>query len=165
MFRKVHLRAMSWMVALATVAGIVTSTTARAQATIGAGDGKNTVSVDFYKVPPGKQDDWLALYKKYHYPIMQYQKAHGQVISETVYTRAIHQLSPSWDFAIVIVAPPADKRPKAEYTRSQLIRKLFPDIDDYVKGEKARWSLTLDHWDESWTEVDVDKHPSLYEPF
>ena len=44
--------------------------------------------MDFYKVPPGKQDEWLALYKKYHYPIMQYQKAHGQVISETVYTRA-----------------------------------------------------------------------------
>jgi hypothetical protein len=165
MFRKMHLRAMAWMITLATVAGISTSTTARAQATIGAGDGKNTMSVDFYKVPPGRQDEWLALYKKYHYPIMQYQKTHGQVITETVYTRAIHQLSPSWDFAIVIVAPPADKRPKAEYTRSQLIRKLFPDIDDYVKGEKARWSLTLDHWDESWTEVDIDKHPSLYEPF
>jgi hypothetical protein len=165
MFRKMHVRAMSWMIVLATVAGISTSTMARAQATIGAGDGKDTLSVDFYKVPPGKQDEWLALYKKYHYPIMQYQKAHGQVISETVYTRAIHQLSPSWDFAIVIVAPPADKRPKPEYTRSQLIRKLFPDIDDYVKGEKARWFLTLDHWDESWTEVDIDKHPSLYEPF
>jgi RNase H-fold protein (predicted Holliday junction resolvase) len=96
---------------------------------------------------------------------MQYQKAHGQVISETVYTRAIHQLSPSWDFAIVIVAPPADKRPKAEYNRSQLIRHLFPDIDDYVKGEKARWSLTTEHWDESWTEVDIDSHPSLYEPY
>jgi hypothetical protein len=62
------------MVVLATVAGIATSTTARAQATIGAGDGKNTISVDFYKVPPGRQDDWLALYKKYHYPIMQYQR-------------------------------------------------------------------------------------------
>lgn len=141
------------------------SSVARAQATIGAGDGKNTVSVDFYKVPPGKQDEWLALYKKSHYPIMQYQKAHGQVISETVYTRAIHQITPSWDFAIVIVAPPADKRPKPEYTRSQLIRKLFPDIEEYVKGEKARWSLTVEHWDESWTEVDIENHPSLYEPF
>lgn len=143
----------------------VLTSTLHAQATIGAGDGKNSVSVDFYKVPSGRQDEWLALYKKYHYPIMQYQKAHGQVISETVYTRAVHQLSPSWDFAIVIVAPPPEQRPKAEYTRSQLIRKLFPDIEDYVKGEKARWSLTVDHWDEVWTEVDIDKHPSLYEPY
>ena len=136
-----------------------------AQATIGAGDGKNTMAVDFYKVQPGKQDEWLALYKKYHYPIMKYYKEHGQVLSETVYTRAIHQVSPDWDFAIVIVGPPAEKKPKPEYTRSQLIRKLFPDIDDYVKGEKARWSLITQHWDEEWTEVDIENHPSVFEPF
>ncbi len=164
MLRNLCKSSMWLLIALAVLSTALLST-AHAQATIGAGDGKNTMSVDFYKVPPGKQDEWLALYKKYHFPIMQYQKAHGQVISETVYTRAVHQVSPSWDFAIVIVAPPADKRPKAEYTRSQLIRKLFPDIDDYVKGEKARWSLTLEHWDESWTEVDIENHPSLYEPF
>jgi hypothetical protein len=154
-----------WMVVLLSLFAPTAAWQARAQATIGAGDGKNTVSVDFYKVPPGKQDEWLALYKKYHYPIMKYQKEHGQVLSETVYTRAVHQLSPSWDFAIVIIGPPADKKPKAELTRSQLIRKLFPDIDDYVKGEKARWALTTEHWDESWTEVDIENHPSLYEPF
>jgi len=152
------------LLALAALPAVLVSS-ANAQATIGTGDGKNTISVDFYKVPPGKQDEWLTLYKKYHYPIMQYQKAHGQVISETVYTRAIHQISPDWDFAIEIIAPPADKRPKPEYSRSELIRKLFPDVDDYVRGEKARWSLTISHWDESWIEVDIDKHPSLYEPF
>jgi hypothetical protein len=164
MFTKIRKSAL-WLLFVLAVLPFVLTSTAHGQATIGAGDGKNIVSVDFYKVPPGRQDEWLALYKKYHYPIMQYQKAHGQVISETVYTRAIHQLSPSWDFAIVIVAPPAEKRPKPEYNRSQLIRKLFPDIDDYVKGEKARWSLTVEHWDESWTEVDIENHPSLYEPF
>jgi hypothetical protein len=151
-------------VALAIMA-VFSTASLNAQATIGAGDGKNVVAVDFYKVPPGKQDEWLALYKKSHYPIMQYLKAHGQVISETVYTRATHQVSPSWDFAIVIVSPPAEKKPKAEYNRSQLIRKLFPDVEEYVKNEKARWSLTVEHWDENWTEVDIENHPSLYEPF
>lgn len=136
-----------------------------AQATNGAGVGENTMSVDFYKVPPGRQDDWLALYKKYHYPIMKYEKAHGQVISETVYTRAVHELSPDWDFAIVITAPPADKMPKAELTRGQLIRKLFPDQTDYVRGEKARWALTVAHWDERWVKVDIENHPSLYIPY
>ena len=136
-----------------------------AQANNGAGVGKDAMSVDFYKVPPGRQDEWLALYKKWHFPIMQYQKAHGQVISETVYTRATHELSPDWDFAIVIVAPPADKRPKAELTRGELIRKLFPNLDEYVAGEKARWSMTLQHWDESWLEVDIENHPSLYVPY
>jgi hypothetical protein len=138
---------------------------AKGQAQNGAGAGKNTMSVDFYKLPPGHQDEWLELYKKYHLPIMKYQKEHGQVISETVYTRAVHELSPSWDIAIVIIAPPPEKRPKAEKTRGQIIRSLFPDMDDYVKGEKARWAMTLEHWDESWTEVDIENHPSLYIPY
>ena len=47
---------------------------------------------------------------------MKYQKEHGQVISETVYTRAIHQLSPSWDFAIVIIAPPPENVPRRSAT-------------------------------------------------
>jgi hypothetical protein len=135
-----------------------------AQAPNGAGAGKPVVSVSFYKLPPGRQDEWLALYKKYHLPIMQYEKEHGQVISETIYTRAIHHISPSWDIAIMIVAPPPEKRPKAEKTRAELIRSLFPDLDDYVKGERARWAMTLEHWDEQWIEVDIDKNPSLYYP-
>jgi hypothetical protein len=135
-----------------------------AQGNNGAGTGKNVHSVDFYKLPPGRQDEWLALYKKYHYPIMQYEREHGQVISETLYTRAAHHISPSWDIAIVIVAPPPEKRPKADKTRQDLIRSLFPDLDDYVKGERARWALTLEHWDEQWVEVDIEKNPSLYYP-
>lgn len=150
---------------MAVVSLAVFAASASGQANNGAGVGKNTVSVDFYKVPSGQQDEWLALYKKWHFPIMQYQRAHGLVISETVYTRAIHELSPDWDFAIVIVAPPAEKKPKAEFTRGELIRKLFPNQDEYVAGEKARWSMTVQHWDESWLEVDIDSHPSLYVPY
>lgn len=144
--------------------GLMVSATAFAQATNGAGAGKPVVSVSFYKLPPGRQDEWLALYKKYHYPIMQYEKEHGQVISETVYTRTHHHLTPAWDIAIVIVAPPPEQKKKPEKTRPELIRSLFPDLDDYVKGERARWALTLEHWDEQWVEVDIEKNPSLYYP-
>jgi len=134
------------------------------QANNGAGEGKPEVHVSYYKLPPGRQDEWLALYKKYHYPIVQHMIAGGQVTSETIYTRAIHELSPGWDIAIVLVFPPAAQRKKADLTRSQLIRKLYPDLDDYVKGERARWGLTLESWDESWVEVDIEKNPSLYYP-
>ena len=66
---------------------IVSSVPAFAQANNGAGEGKPEVHVDYYKLPPGRQDEWLALYKKYHYPIMRYQIEHGQVTSETGATR------------------------------------------------------------------------------
>jgi hypothetical protein len=144
---------------------LFSSVLAWGQASNGAGVGKNTVSVSYYKLPPGRQDEWLALYKKYHLPIMQYEKAHGQVISETIYTRSEHHITPAWDIAIIVVAPPADRRPKPEKTRGELIRSLFPDLDDYVKGERARWALTQEHWDEEWVELDIDKNPSLYYPY
>ncbi len=135
-----------------------------AQATNGAADTQNVMSVDFYRVPPGRQDEWLALYKKFHYPIMQYQLAHGLVLSEKVYTRTTHELEPSWDFAIIIIAPPSGKGPKSTMTRGQLIRSLFPNLEEYVKGEKQRWSMTTAHWDERWAEVDIENNPSLYYP-
>jgi len=142
----------------------LSSVAAFAQANNGAGEGKPEVHVDFYKLPPGRQDEWLALYKKAHFPMMKWQIEHGQIISETVYTRAVHELSPSWDIAIMIVLPPAGQRKKQELTRSQLIRKIYPDLDEYVKEEKQRWALTLEHWDERWVEVDIEKNPSLYYP-
>jgi len=46
---------------------------ADAQAMVGRDIGTNRVSVDYYKAPPGRQDEWLALYKKYHRPIMDFQ--------------------------------------------------------------------------------------------
>ena len=143
---------------------IMSPVAAFAQANNGASEGKPEVHVDYYKLPPGRQDEWLALYKKYHYPIMEYMIQQGQVTSETIYTRAIHQVSPSWDIAIVIVLPPAGQRKKPELTRAQLIRKLYPDLEDYVKAEKQRWALTVEQWNEGWVEVDLDKNPSLYYP-
>jgi hypothetical protein len=135
-----------------------------AQANNGAGEGKTEVHVDFYKLPPGRQDEWLALYKKSHFPLMKWELENGEIISETVYTRAVHELSPSWDIAIMIILPPAGQRKKPELTRAQLMRKIYPDLDEYVKEEKQRWALTLEHWDERWVEVDIEKNPSLYYP-
>jgi hypothetical protein len=140
------------------------SVAAFAQADNGAGEGKPEVHVDFYKLPPGRQDEWLALYKKAHFPMMKWQIEHGQVVSEKVYTRAVHELSPSWDIAIIIVLPPAGQRKKSELTRAQLMRQIYPDLDEFVKAEKQRWALTLEHWDERWVEVDIEKNPSLYYP-
>ena len=56
MSRKVLNRAVLLMGMVMTSVGIW-APVAGAQATIGAGDGKNTMSVDFYKVPPGEQDE------------------------------------------------------------------------------------------------------------
>lgn len=136
-----------------------------AQAMAGRQLGTNKVSVDYYKAPPGRQDEWLAAYKKYHRPIMDFYIQKGTVISSTLYAPKSHSPGMPWDFAIIIVSPPDGEGPKLNMTRAEVIRKLFPDIEDYVRGEKLRWSLTVNHWDEEFVELDVTKDPlSVYYP-
>jgi hypothetical protein len=66
---------------------------------------------------------------------------------------------------IINVSPPEADTPKLGMTRAEVIRKLFPDIEDYVKGERQRWALTVNHWDEELVELDVTKEPlSVYYP-
>ena len=136
-----------------------------AQAMVGRDVGMKRVSVDYYKAPPGRQDEWLALYKKYHRPIMDYQIQHGVTLSSTLYAAKSHSPGMPWDFVIINVSPPEGQGPKLGMTRGQLIRKLFPDVDDYVKGERQRWALTVNHWDEELVEMDVTREPlSVYYP-
>jgi hypothetical protein len=142
-----------------------TSNPAHAQAMAGRELGTNRVSVGYYKAPPGRQDEWLALYKKYHRPIMDFQIQKGVTISSTLYAAKSHSPGMPWDFVIINVSPPEGEGPKLGMTRAEVLRKLFPDIEDYVKGERRRWELTVNHWDEDLVELDVTREPlSVYYP-
>ncbi len=143
----------------------LTSNHARAQAMSGRDLGMNVVHVAYYKTPPGRQDEWLAVYKKYHQPIMDYEVKKGVVISNTMFAPRYHDGDQSWDFVIITVSPPAGKGPTLGMTRAELIRKLFPDVEDYVRGERQRWSLTVRCQEGDLVQIDTTRDPlSLYYP-
>lgn len=124
---------------------------------------KPRVGIGYYKVPPGKHDEWLALYKQWHRPIMDEQIKAGVTLSSTVYVLSSHQFNGDYDFAIVNVSPAEPK--SLGISRGELIRKLFPDIEAYVAGERRRWELTINHSDTSLVEVDISEEvPSVYYP-
>ena len=137
-----------------------------AQAMAGRDIGQNRVHVAYYRVPPGRQDEWLALYKKYHKPIVDLQIQKGVTISSTLYAPKMHEGEKAWDFEIISVSPPEGQGPTLGMTRAEVIRKLFPDIDDYVKGERQRWALTLVCQEGDLVEIDTTRDPvSVYYPF
>jgi hypothetical protein len=115
--------------------------------------GGTVTAAAFYRIAAGRQDEWLALYKKYHYPIMQYEIKQGVVKSETMYKRGIHELSPAWDFAAVIVYRDLDAEVEVEKERAQVMKTVFPDKADFEAGDRKRWELTTEHWDEKLVEV------------
>lgn len=122
------------------------------------------VDISYYKTPPGQQDEWLALYKKWHRPIMDYEIAHGAVTSSQLFAAGDHSPGQPWDFAIINISPPAGKAKPLDVSRPELIRKLFPNLDEYIAGEKARWSLTIDHWDENLIEMNLSEPLSVFAP-
>lgn len=138
---------------------------ARAQAMAGRDIGQNHVHVAYYKTPPGRQDEWLALYKKYHKPIVDFQIQKGVTLSSTVYAPKYHEGEKSWDFVIVNVSPSDGHAPKLGLTRAELIRKFFPDVEDYVRGERQRWALTIVCQEGELAEIDMTRDPvSVYYP-
>ncbi len=141
------------------------SVPAHAQAMAGRDIGQNRVHVAYYRTPPGRQDEWLALYKKYHKPIVDFQLQKGVTISSTVYAPKFHEGEKSWDFVIVSISPPDGQVPKLGMTRAEVIRKLFPDIEDYVRGERQRWALTVVCQEGELAEIDMTRDPvSVYYP-
>jgi hypothetical protein len=138
---------------------------AHAQAMAGRDIGQNRVHVAYYRTPPGRQDEWLALYKKYHKPIVDFQIQKGVTTSSILYAPKFHEGEKSWDFVIISISPPDGQAPKLGMTRAELIRKLFPDIEDYVRGERQRWALTVVCQEGELAEIDMTRSPvSLYYP-
>jgi expansin (peptidoglycan-binding protein) len=125
---------------------------ANAQTPTGYSGGPVT-NASFYRIAPGHMDEWLALYKKYHYPIMQYEIKQGLVKSETMYKRGIHQLSPAWDYFVVVVYRDMDAEVEVQKERSKVMKAVFPDTADFEQGDKKRWELITEHWDEKLIEV------------
>ena len=138
---------------------------AHSQAMAGRDLGAYGIHVAYYRTPPGRQDEWLALFKKYHKPIMDLEIKEGLVISDTVYAPRYHEGEGSWDFIIITVTPPQGQGPKVHITRAQEIRKIFPNIEDYVRGERARWALTLVCRENDLVKIDMTRDaPSVYSP-
>jgi hypothetical protein len=136
---------------------------ANAQAQNGRGVGLHRVGIGYYKTPPGRQDEWLALYKKWHRPIIEENVKSGATISSRLYAAGNHAPGQPWDFAIVTVSPA--KAPAGLPSRTAVIRKLFPDQEAYVAGERQRWGLTINHWDEELIPLSWDQDPlSVYYP-
>ncbi len=146
-----------------TLSSFTFTSQANAQAQNGRGDGLNRVGVSYYKVPPGRHDEWLALYQRWHRPIMEWNIRNGLTISSRLYTAGNHSPGAPWDFAIINVSPA--NPPRGLPNRAQVIRELFPDQEAYVAGERARWALTIDHWDERFVPLAWNQEPfSVYYP-
>jgi len=110
----------------------------------------------YYKLAPGATQEWLALYKKNHNPILQQLRKEGLIKAENLYERRFHAASPAWDYKVVMVWRDWAALDQAHQREPEIIRALYPNKEDHDRQEKRRWEITEQHWDDVLNEVPLD---------
>jgi len=102
---------------------------------------------NYYKIKWGYADEFIALWKKNHYPLLKKLLEKGDVLSIKAETPIIHSSEESrWDFKVTITFK--TEHLGFDYNIVNPFKKeLFPDTENYTKQEQHRWELVLAHWD------------------
>ena len=114
---------------------------------------RQPVIENHYKIAPGKSEEWLALYKKWHLPLLKKLQEEGRLLSIAIFRPHLHQGGPEWHFRVLLRFSSFAVLGDEEHNQGILLR-LFPDQEELRKNEQRRWEITERHWDDLMVEVE-----------
>jgi len=101
----------------------------------------------YYKLAPGKADEWLELYRTQHLPILKERQKKGDIVDIRIYRPVLHQGAPPWDYKVTLVWQ--NFAAFGDSAGQQAIeRRLYPDWEKHQQAERRRWEITAHHWDD-----------------
>src|SRR6516165_7105743 len=108
----------------------------------------------YYKVQWGRQQEFLQLFLKNHYPLLQKNVESGRMLSVSVEQPANHTTEDGrWDFRVTIRFKNSTLATTANPDEERLIRQLWPDQEKYKREEQRRFEILLGHWDLPVTDI------------
>jgi len=130
---------------------------AKAQNAAGSeGNGAPFVIEYYYKAKWGHADEFLALFKKNHYPVLKKEVELGRMLKVTMVAPRYHTTEDGrWDFRVTIVYKNAAIA-NDNFDSAALIKQLYPDQETYKKEEQRRFEILDAHWDLPIKDVDLD---------
>ncbi len=142
-------------VAVVTILGCP-SASPQARAQTAAGNGPYVVEA-YYAAKWGYASEFLRLFRKNYYPVLEELKKQGRILSIVAEAPRYHAAGEGrWDLRVRIVWKDAvaalDDHP------DEIVRRLFPDRETHAKEEQRRFEILEEHWD-----VPVEER-SLVEP-
>ena len=120
-------------------------------------DDETFVADYYYKAKWGYADEFIALFKKNHFPVLKKQMESGRIISVSAAKPRYHATEDGrWDYRVTIVFKNATvaNDPSGEEV---IIKRLFPDQDTFKREEQRRFEILLAHWDVPVVNVDLTK--------
>ncbi|MGB2898992.1 MAG: hypothetical protein WBB89_06990 [Candidatus Acidiferrum sp.] len=110
----------------------------------------------YYKAKWGHADEFLALFKKNHYPVLKKEMELGRMLKVTMAAPRYHATEDGrWDFRVTIVYKNAATA-NDNFDSAALIKQLFPDQDTYKKEEQRRFEILDSHSDVPIKDMDLD---------
>ncbi len=119
----------------------------------GAADQPYTMEY-YYKVQWGHQQEFLQLFLKNHYPLLQKIVESGRMISVKIETPSNHMTEDArWDYRVTIRFKNSTVATTANPGEERLIQQLWPDQETYTREERRRFEILLAHWDLPVTDI------------
>ena len=110
----------------------------------------------YYKAKWGHAEEFLALFKKNHYPVLKKEMELGRMLKVSMVTPRYHMTEDGrWDYRVTIVFRNAAIA-NDNSDSSGIIRQLYPDQETYKKEEQRRFEILDAHWDLPIKDVDLD---------
>jgi len=111
----------------------------------------------FYKVRWGFQEEFVALFKKNHLPVLKAQQEAGRMSSVHTYAPTNHgDGRADWTFAVAITFPSAAAMGSPS-NEEAIVKRLYPDQETFKKEEQRRFEILDAHWDVPLNELDLKK--------
>lgn len=112
----------------------------------------------YYKVQWGHQQEFLTLFLKNHYPLLQKIVASGRMTSVKIESPAYHTTEDGrWDYRVTIRYPNSTLATTANPDEEALIKQLYPDQETYKREEQRRFEILVSHWDLPVTDITPTK--------
>jgi hypothetical protein len=112
----------------------------------------------YYKVQWGHQQEFLQLFLKNHYPLLQKVVESGRMIAVKIEQPANHMTEDArWDYRVTIRFKNSALATTANPDEDRLIKQLWPDQETYKREEQRRFEILLAHWDLPVTDITPSK--------
>jgi hypothetical protein len=110
----------------------------------------------YYKAKWGHAEEFIALFKKNHYPLLKREMELGRILKVFATAPRYHSTEDGrWDYRTTIVFKNAEVAHDT-FDSSSLLKQLFPDQETYKREEQHRFEILDAHWDVPIKDVDLD---------
>src|SRR5437870_5364252 len=102
----------------------------------------------YYRTQWGRQQEFLQLFLKNHYPLLQKEVESGRILSVKIETPANHMTEDSrWDYRVTLTFRNSATATTSNPDEPAMIRQLWPDQATFTREEQRRFEILLAHWD------------------